>query len=61
MTSPAAYVSAVAATLSQKNLNGRYISLLCQTHGRSPARLTMKTAEYLSAIERVTELKLSSL
>ncbi len=61
MTSPAAYVSAVAATLSQKNLNGRYISLLCQTNGQRTARLNIKTAEYLSAIEMVTEPKLSSL
>ena len=61
MTSPAAYVFDVAAALSQKNLNGRYISLLCETRGLSPARLTMRTAEYLYAIKRVTEPKLSNL
>ena len=61
MTSPAAYVFAVVATLSQKNLNGRYISLLCQTRGRSPARLTMRTVEYLYARKRITEPKLSNL
>ncbi len=61
MTSPAAYVFAVVATLSQKELERSIHKLVMSNRGRSPARLTMRTAEYLYAIKRVTEPKLSNL